>query len=80
MSALRQLLPPFVDVEFVGEESPEYDEIDTRSVFFEAGENFQSNIRAYVANLIEEGMGEATKKLPISSVVDTGLSMRTEEN
>ena len=41
-------------------------------MFFEVGENFQSNIRAYVANIIEEEMGQATKKLPISSVVDTG--------
>ena len=72
MSVLRQLLPPFVDVEFVQEDSPEYDDIDKRSVFFEVGENFQSNICAYVANIFEEEMGEATKKLPISSVVDTG--------
>ena len=72
LAAFRQLLPPFVDVEFVEEASPEYDDIETRSVFFDVGENFQSNIHAYVTNIIEEEMGEATKKLPISSVVDTG--------
>ena len=63
LKAFRRLLPPFVDVEIVQPGTPEYDDIRTQSVTFEAGENFGSNVMEYISRGIDDRMGQATKEV-----------------
>ena len=71
LKAFRRLLPPFVDVEIVQPGTPEYDDIRTQSVTFEAGENFGSNVMEYISRGIDDRMGQATKEFATSTVGDS---------
>ena len=71
LKAFRRLLPPFVHVEVVQPGIPEYDDIRTQSVTFEAGENFASNVMEYISRGIDDRMGQATRKFSTSTVGDS---------
>ena len=71
LKAFRRLLPPFVHVEVVQPGTPEYNDIRTQSVTFEAGENFASNVMEYISRGINDRMGQATKEFSTSTVGDS---------
>ena len=53
LKAFRRLLPPFIHVEVIEQNSPDYDDLKVHSVTFEAGENCATNVDAYTSWLMK---------------------------
>ena len=71
LKAFRRLLPPFIHVEVIEQNSPDYDDLKVHSVTFEAGENFATNVDAYTSRLIEDQMGQSTREFSTSIIADS---------
>ena len=71
LQAFRRLLPPFVYVEVVQKDTPEYDDLEVHSVTFESGQNLTSNVIEYMSRVIDDRMGQATKEFYTSRVGDS---------
>ena len=71
LKAFRRLLPPFVHMEVVHSGTPQYDDLKTHSVIFEAGENFAGNVVEYMSRLIDDRMGQSTKEFYTSTIADS---------
>ena len=71
LKAFRRLLPPFIHVEVIEQNSPDYDDLKVHSVTFEAGENFATNVDAYTSRLIEDKMGQSTREFSTSTIADS---------
>ena len=74
LKAFRRLLPPFIHVEVIEQNSPDYDDLKVHSVTFEAGENFTANVTKYVSRLIDDEMGQTTKEFHTSTIGDSVAS------
>lgn len=71
LSMLRRILPPFIHIEVVQKGSPEYEDIKTHSVMFEAGDNFGARVVEYMSRDIDDRMGQGTKEFYVSTVGDS---------
>ena len=71
LKAFRRLLPPFIDVEVIEQNSPDYDDLKVHSVTFEAGDNVATNVDAYTSRLIEDRMGQSTREFSTSTIADS---------
>ena len=70
LKLFRRLIPPFIDVEVIQQDTPEHDDLAVHSVTFDAGENFATNLSGYLSRVIDDLMGQGTKEINISTVTD----------
>ncbi len=71
LRAFRSLLPPFIHLEIIQEDTPEYENFDVHSVTFEAGDNFASNVMKYMSRLVDDRMGQGAKEFHTFAVGDS---------
>ena len=70
LKAFRRLIPPFIHVEIIEPGTPEYDNLTTQSVSFEAGENLACHVTEFTSRLIDERMGQGSKEFYTSKIGD----------
>ena len=71
LKGFRSLIPPFIHLEVIQGDTLEPDELSVRSVFLDAGPNFNSNVMDYISSLIGDQLGQATKEFPVSDVANS---------
>ena len=71
LEVFRRLLPPFIHIEVIQPDSPEYDDLKVHSVLFDAGERLTHNVIRYQSQMIEDQMGEGTKHFSASRAADS---------
>ena len=71
LEAFRLTIPPFIHIEIVEEDTPEYENLRTHSVVFESGENLASHVLEYSLELMNDRMGQSTKEFAVSAATDT---------